>query len=233
MLHAKNVLVVIMVLSFACFVGTVRAEMVVNGTFGTGASYADPGTSTEAPWEFDGGTYSPGAPSGSYTHGLGYGYYPSDATNVVEELSQNGNPSWMRQTIGTVAANTTYTLSFDLQNDGPGDTVYNLGAGLFHYDTVAAAWSPIAPDVAGADHVPHATDSWARYSAAFTVSNPSYVGQDLGVIFRNWSRWADLDNISVVAVANPSPEPSTVVLLDTGLLGLLAYAWRKRKCVPS
>ena len=26
---------------------------------------------------------------------------------------------------------------------------------------------------------------------------------------------------------------STVVLLITGLIGLLAYAWRKRKCVPS
>jgi hypothetical protein len=27
----------------------------------------------------------------------------------------------------------------------------------------------------------------------------------------------------------PSPEPSTIVLVATGLLGLLAYAWRKRK----
>ena len=26
-----------------------------------------------------------------------------------------------------------------------------------------------------------------------------------------------------------SPEPSTLVLLGTALLGLLAYAWRKRK----
>lgn len=30
-------------------------------------------------------------------------------------------------------------------------------------------------------------------------------------------------------VGAPIPEPSTIVLLATGLLGLLAYAWRKRK----
>ena len=29
--------------------------------------------------------------------------------------------------------------------------------------------------------------------------------------------------------AAPIPEPSTLVLLASGLIGLLAYAWRKRK----
>jgi hypothetical protein len=37
------------------------------------------------------------------------------------------------------------------------------------------------------------------------------------------------DGISYQAV----PEPSAIAFMVTGLLGLLAYAWRKRKCVPS
>ena len=39
------------------------------------------------------------------------------------------------------------------------------------------------------------------------------------------SSTAWVDNFSVTGV----PEPSTLGLLITGLLGLLAYAWRKRK----
>ena len=36
-----------------------------------------------------------------------------------------------------------------------------------------------------------------------------------------------IDNIRIVA--NPIPEPSTLVLLGCAFLGLAAYAWRKRK----
>lgn len=40
-------------------------------------------------------------------------------------------------------------------------------------------------------------------------------------------------NGSTIFVDGTVPEPSSVALLVTGLFGLLAYAWRKRKCVPS
>jgi hypothetical protein len=40
-------------------------------------------------------------------------------------------------------------------------------------------------------------------------------------------RLAGLDNVSLTS--SPIPEPSTIVLLASGLIGLLAYAWRKRR----
>jgi hypothetical protein len=42
------------------------------------------------------------------------------------------------------------------------------------------------------------------------------------------STGAYMDNIRVTATS-PVPEPSTLVLLSTGLIGLVAYAWRKRR----
>lgn len=38
-----------------------------------------------------------------------------------------------------------------------------------------------------------------------------------------------VDNIQVNGPAVSTPEPGTIVLLVTGLIGLLAYAWRKRR----
>jgi hypothetical protein len=40
-----------------------------------------------------------------------------------------------------------------------------------------------------------------------------------------------IDNVSFTVTT--TPEPSTIVLLASALVGLSAYAWRKRKCVPS
>lgn len=39
--------------------------------------------------------------------------------------------------------------------------------------------------------------------------------------------WTFLDDVSVSNVA--TPEPSSIILLTAGMIGLLAYAWRKRK----
>jgi hypothetical protein len=57
-------------------------------------------------------------------------------------------------------------------------------------------------------------------SGALSLSNIS--------IFSDMGSGCYLDAVSVTNVT-PVPEPSTLVLLTGGLLGLLAYAWRKRR----
>jgi hypothetical protein len=48
----------------------------------------------------------------------------------------------------------------------------------------------------------------------------------VGLGFPTWSTFKYMPSM-VLAVQ--TPEPSTIVLVTTGLMGLLAYAWRKRK----
>jgi hypothetical protein len=63
-----------------------------------------------------------------------------------------------------------------------------------------------------------------------TALNPEYVGQTVAVEFAKRSGTQSfIDNVSLVATTNAVPEPGTIVLLITGMLGLVCYAWRKRK----
>ena len=45
----------------------------------------------------------------------------------------------------------------------------------------------------------------------------------------DYAGYATEYGLSKVRFGASTPEPRTLVLLATGLLGLLAYAWRKRK----
>ena len=59
---------------------------------------------------------------------------------------------------------------------------------------------------------------WTNVNLKFEVANPSYDFVENGVA-------ADLD--AIVFSPQAAPEPSVIVLLGTGAIALMGYAWRR------
>lgn len=92
-------------------------------------------------------------------------------------------------------------------------------------DSAAATWT--------CSYRQDGKDTWTQVAAVNDWELPGYgIGgtAEIGFYAKTWiggtaTPGADLDYFSVTAV----PEPGTFALVATGLMGLLAYAWRKRR----
>ena len=128
-----------------------------------------------------------------------------------------------------VAAGTAYTVSYyDRYRDTSGCTLKaTLGAAA---GTLTLGPSTVStPTGSGTSTLTQTTlgtsSAWTEYTFGFTASQSTTATLTFGSA--TGSDGVYLDNVSVTAI--PTPEPTTIVLLTTGLLGLLAYAWRRRK----
>jgi hypothetical protein len=66
--------------------------------------------------------------------------------------------------------------------------------------------------------------------AAAFVSSPLV----LGALSNGTSAFfGNIAGVTIESLPQTIPEPSTLVLFSTGLIGLTAYAWRKRKVVSA
>jgi len=140
------------------------------------------------------------------------------------------------KTVG-IAANdsgTSYEVNFDY-----GTAVYGAG----NSDQRTQTGDGLLVEVLRADNTTLASGTYLpgawddpgnRNLAAGLKGTLSYTGDGTGVVrlrigptppLTSGRFEGEIDNLSVSQV----PEPGTLVLLGTGLLGLLAYAWRKRK----
>jgi hypothetical protein len=81
----------------------------------------------------------------------------------------------------------------------------------------------------GVDTLTPSRGGWANYTSdPITLTAGTHTLKFANVVeTANLGLSAAIDTVSVNTTA--APEPSTVVLLLTGLVGLSAYAWRKRK----
>lgn len=71
--------------------------------------------------------------------------------------------------------------------------------------------------------------SWTQRSYTYTVTNDD-VGNKLYVLLYNSGpTQIQVEDVTASYTGTVIPEPSTLVLVLAGLIGLLAYAWRRRK----
>jgi hypothetical protein len=124
-------------------------------------------------------------------------------------------------------ANTTYRLDMDASA--------NYGASATATVTLADVGGVYRMDVpVTSTAAPSGTTmTWAPIPTIVlnTADNPDWVG--LGINVGIWNPRTDVqfwaDNVRLVASPNTIPEPGTFLLTAIGLIGLLAYAWRKRR----
>ena len=98
-------------------------------------------------------------------------------------------------------------------------------------DITFDAWKNIAFEVTSFDNgSPGAYNVY--YDHVKVGSNIPYYGTDGSTFEFNGLANTDqyyVDNLVVATGTFPTPEPASAVLLVTALVGLLAYAWRKRR----
>ena len=229
-LFASVVLAIGLLLAAA---GAARADL-MNGGFEDPSTTA---TSTTVPTDWTNynafGSYDWIANmTGTWAQDGKLGVAPSSPSSEVQAafFQDTTTGRALYQVLSAVQANTTYTLTMDI---GAERTAYpfltptvELGTGNtfgqnFLTLTGSSTPSPTPTTTAG---------SWKTWSYTF-VTEATVPSANLRVDIgfsagSNDSHVFAVDNVHLTAA---TPEPGTLALLVTGLLGLLAYAWRRRR----
>jgi hypothetical protein len=144
--------------------------------------------------------------------------FPAGATDNMQWAFLEGSGA-ITQTVGGFATGTA-TISFQ----GFGRNTPGAGG-----NGIQVLVDGAAVTIAGSSSVTPADGVVTSYTTdSFNVSAGSHTVTFLGTIpISSGDHTVFVDNIGVANTA--VPEPSTLIVLSTGVLGLLAYAWRKNK----
>jgi hypothetical protein len=205
----------ILIASMVLLVGTVHANLLVNGSFEFGR-YDDsahpgytrlpPGSADITGWVAGGDGLDWHVGTGSSAH-----FGPSKDGDYVVDLSLDYSPA------GTIAQTFTTTLGTDYR------VSFYLGAPLFD--------NAVAVSVAGEYQVFSAIGgNYANIPWVLETLDFAGTGGDVTLLFASLGGgfWGPvLDGVSVDALAAPVPEPSTMILLGFGLVGLAGFSRKK------
>lgn len=226
--------------AFVAYASLAQAESiyVANASFESptvpeaGYLYADPES-----WEG-----SDGINAGYTINGVGGSTVFSNASGsqlalfYVADFGDGLRRSYLRQTLGTIHPNTSYTAQLDVGalSTVPGDSgttfAFTLAWGFTDGNSGNGTLARV--DIAATDVGSSSLTTFTINSGNIAADNPA-VGRDLTIWLLGSGATPGGASCCFVAdnarVTSAVPEPTTMTVLLTGLAGLLAYAWRKQK----
>ena len=145
----------------------------------------------------------------------------------ARQCAWTNSQSALYQNVGVIQANTLYTLTIATGSrlDGPiGEFEFALRADVFNDNNLADLDSASTPGA----NIP-AAGTFVDNAISFNSSGSSWAGHNLFVVMYTPVRGRPIHMGQRPLDHQCGTEPSGMALLVTGLAGLLAYAWRKRK----
>ena len=140
------------------------------------------------------------------------------ATGDVSYCGPLGYPGMWSPVVGFDPSATQDPSPYAMPSSGMGFYYLPAQAPSTNYQFDLYFWTGQYPSYAAAA----AAGANVAHSGAFAVGSMAS-----GISFPSNSAFINMPSMILQPV--PSPEPSTMLLAATGLLGLLAYAWRRRK----
>ena len=200
--------------------GIANAHLIVDGGFEAGASFSDGvnlsnGDTNLSTWSISGGNGS-GAVTWIRNNPTGAPFLTSSEGNYFLNLTRPDSSGWstLTQSISTVSG-ATYDLTFDI--------------GASHHRAGAASVSALAGGTSQTYSISTSQESaWASKLLEFTATSSTTVISFIGTSPGS-TEYTRLDNVSVILISTPGPEPSTFALLSRGGIGLAIGAYRRRK----
>lgn len=196
---------------------------IVNGSFETPAPPAGSYTlyntgSSFSGWTVVGATGNVAIVSGTFTQN-GISFPAQDGAAWLDLTGTSNTATGVQQTIATTAG-TTYNLSFWVGNVSDPNGIFGTTSTVFN---VNGGQSFTAVNSGG---VGTSTLYWQQFTTSFVAS-----GANTTLSFTNGDPPSDnsngLDNITVSAQSTV-PEPSSLALIGSGLIGLVPMVRRKR-----